>query len=616
MQSNTTRLLILIGIFFLGSVIISQSGLFSRTRLDLTENKLFTLNEGTKNILKNIDESIHLKLYFSDEATHNIPIIRTYKNTVMDLLQEMQRYSDSKLVVSLIDPKIFSPEEDEASQFGLQALPVGDGGENVFFGLVGQNTLDSLEVIPFLQPDRESFLEYDLAQLINSLNNPEKKVVGIMSSIDIQARYDESKGEQVPAQVFVTQLQKDYTVQYIDINAESFDDSIDVLMLIHPKELSEKTLFAIDQFVMKGGRLLAFVDPYAQAEIVVPDPQNPMAAYQADKNSDLQQLFTAWNVAYDAKKVLLDDAYALSIQTRQGARPVRHLAFLALKDDAFNKDDIIARELDTINLATVGYFDSENVQSILSSSMQASTVTSDALKFLSDPNVLFKNYKPDDKKYTIAGRLTGTIKSAFTNSIDGVDQSTVVLENSNPKVVLFADADILFDQMWVRSQNFFGRNVFSAFADNGNLITNLLDNMAGSPDLINIRGRKNSARPFTKVMELQKASDKKFRDQENLLKQRLRETEEKLNTIQKEKGQQDRLIMSQEQEQELQKFQDEKMEVRKKLREVRRSLDKDIQDLGSNLKMINIGLIPLLISLLGVFMLWFRPKKKGGHYEK
>ena len=182
----------------------------------------------------------------------------------MDLLNEMQRYSDSKLEVSLIDPKIFTPEEDEASQFGLQSLPVGDGGENVFFGLVGQNSLDSLEVIPFLQPDRESFLEYDLAQLINSLNRPEKHVIGIMSSLDVQSRFDQVKGESVPAQVFVTQLQKDYTVKTLQTTVESIEDDIDVLMLVHPKELSEKTLFAIDQFVIKGGRLMVFVDPFAQ----------------------------------------------------------------------------------------------------------------------------------------------------------------------------------------------------------------------------------------------------------------------------------------------------------------------------------------------------------------
>ncbi len=614
MKSNTVKLFLLIIIFLLGSIIISQSGVFSHTRLDLTENKLFTLNKGTKNILKSIDENIHLKVYFSDEATHDIPMLRTYKNTVMDLLNEMKRYSGSKLKVSLIDPKIFSPEEDEASQFGLQALPVGDGGENVFFGLVGENSIDTVETIPFLQPGRESFLEYDIAQLINSLNRPEKKSIGILSSLDVLAHYDQATGKVIPAQVFVTQLQKDYSVRKIETNTETID--VDVLMLIHPKELPDKTLFAIDQFVLGGGRLVAFVDPFAQAEVIIPDPNNPALAYQAERNSDLQKLFNAWNVKYDAKKLLLDEKFALSVQTRQGSRPQRHLAILALSEEAYNKKDIITRDLTTVNVAASGLFESENMQNILTSSQSATTKTSEAMKFLIDPNTLFRNYQADNKKYTIAGRLTGTIKTAFPEGIEGKDKSILLTENTEPKIVLFADVDILFDQMWVKSQNFFGRNVFTAFADNGNLVTNLLDNMAGSPDLINIRGRKNSARPFTKVMELQKASDKKFREQENVLKQRLRETEQKLNQIQREKGQQDRLIMSQEQEQELKRFQEEKLEVRKKLREVRRSLDKDIKDLGSRLKMINIGLLPLLISLVGVFVLWFKPRRNGGKYAK
>jgi ABC-type uncharacterized transport system involved in gliding motility auxiliary subunit len=387
-------------------------------------------------------------------------------------------------------------------------------------------------------------------------------------------------------------------------------------MLIHPKELSDKTLFAIDQFVLGGGRLVAFVDPFAQAEVIIPDPSNPALAYQAERNSDLQKLFKAWNVKYDAKKLLLDEKFALNVQTRQGARPQRHLAILALSEAAFNKKDIITRDLTTVNVAASGLFESENMQNILTSSQSATTKSSEVMKFLIDPNILFKNYQEDNKNYTIAGRLTGAIKTAFPEGIEGEDKSTLLTENTEPKIVLFADVDILFDQMWVKSQNFFGRNVFTAFADNGNLVTNLLDNMAGSPDLINIRGRKNSSRPFTKVMELQKASDKKFREQENVLKQRLRETEQKLNQIQREKGQQDRLIMSQEQEQELKKFQEEKLEVRKKLREVRRSLDKDIKDLGSRLKIINIGLLPLLISLVGVFVLWFRPRRNGGKYAK
>ena len=616
MKSNKTKLLILVGIFLLGSVIISQSGIFSYTRLDLTDNKLFTLNSGTKNIVKNIDEKIHLKLYYSDEATKNIPVLRTYRNTVVDLLNEIKRYADDKLEISIIDPKSFSPQEDEASQYGLQALPVGEGGENVFFGLVGENSLDNVISIPFMQPDRESFLEYDIAQLINNLNNPEKKTIAIMSSIQVQAHYDESKGEMIEPQVFVTQLQKDYNVIDIKTDSTVIKDDVDVLLLIHPKNLSDKTLFSIDQFVMKGGRLVVFVDPFAQAEVIKPDPQNPSKAYQANRNSNLAKLFAAWNISFDDKKILLDKKFSLNIQRNQGSRPEQHLAYLAFTHDSFNSKDIIARDLVTINSAMVGIFEGDNIQAIISSSKQATTATNEAVKFLIDPRILFKNYHADEKMYTIAGRITGTIKTAFPDSFSGEDKTLLITENKNPKIVLFADVDILFDHMWVKSQNFFGRKVFQAFADNGNLVTNLLDNMAGSPDLINIRGRKNSARPFTKVIELQKSSDDKFRDQENVLKRKLRETEQKLNDIQRQKGEQNRLILTAAQEQEIKNFQQEKLEVRKKLREVRRNLDKDIQKLGSNLKIINIGLVPFLITLIGIFILWFKPKRKGGKYAK
>jgi ABC-type uncharacterized transport system involved in gliding motility auxiliary subunit len=616
MSQNTLKLLILIGIFIFGSIVISHSGLFSQARIDMTENKLFTLNDGTKNILQDIEETIQLKLYYSDEATAQIPLLRTYKERVVDLISEMVKSSSGKLNLTVLDPKMFTPEEDEAAQYGLQAVPAGDAGENIFFGLVGENTLDNQEVIPFLQPDRESFLEFDIAQLIYSLSYPERKTIGIISSLPLEAGVDSVTSERTEEQVILTQLKKSYDVQMLSENIETVDDSLDLLMIVHPKDLAVKTLFAIDQYVMKGGRLIVFVDPYAQNEIITPDPNNPMAAYQADKNSTLGLLFQTWGVNYDAKQVVLDEAHALGVQTQQSGRPTRHLAYLGLNEDSFNQEDIITRELATLNTVTIGHFDSDKVQAILYSSEKASLTSSDALKFLMDPNALFNNYNAENRKLTLAGRLHGEISTSFPDGVEGIESDQVVKSIDQPNVVLFADVDLLFDPLWVRSQNFFGRKVFSAFADNGNLIINLMDNMAGSPDLINIRGRKNSARPFTKVIELQNQSDKRFRETENLLKQKLRETEQKLNELQRQKGDQNRLILSQEQEQELQKFQAEKLDVRKKLREVRRSLDKDIEDLGSWLKFINIGLIPLIISLFGVLLLWFIPKRRGGKYAK
>lgn len=619
MNQNTLKLLTLFGIFLAGSVVISQSGLFSQARIDMTENKLFTLNQGTKNIVQNIDEKIYLKLYFSDEATAQIPFLRTYKERVVDLIKEIEKTSKGKLELSIIDPEMFTPEEDEAAQFGLQTIPVGDSGENVFFGLVGENSLDDVEVLPFLQPDREAFLEYDIAQMIYSLNHPKRKKIGLMSSLDLSAKSTPSgnlsgqKGGQ--EQVVLTQLKKNYEVKTLELDADSIDEDLDLLMLIHPKNLSEKTQFALDQYVLKGGRLLIFVDPHAQNEPVTQNPENPVAAYQANRSSNLAKLFETWGVEFNPAQVVLDDKFAINVQTQAGGRPTRHLAYLALSEEAFNSEDIIARDLSTLNIVSAGSLSSEKIQPIVMTSKSPSVTSVDSIKFLFDPATLFNNYQPQSQAFVIGGRLLGPIQTSFPDGIDGV-KGDLVASIDEPNVVIFADVDLLFDSLWVRSQSFFGRTVFSAFADNGNLIVNLVDNMAGSPDLINIRGRKNSARPFTKVLELQKQSDKKFRETENLLKQKLWETEQKLNELQRRKGSQNQLILSAEQEQEIQEFQNEKLDVRKKLREVRRNLDKDIKDLGSWLKFINIGLIPLLIAVFGIIALWIGPKKRRGNYEK
>ena len=244
-QAHKTQLLMLAAIFILASVIISQSGMFSRLRVDLTENDLFTLNEGTVNILQDIDETIHLRLFYSDQATENIPLLRTYHRRVVDFLEELERYGGGKLVVTEIDPVSFSEEEDQASQYGLQALPVGEGGENVFFGIAGTNALDTVEVIPFLQPDREAFLEYDVAQLIYNLNHPEKRTIGLMSEMPLLGGFDPQTGQQ-PGQIIFEQLKDMYQLTSVQTTATSIGEEIDLLLVVHPKNLSEETLFAID----------------------------------------------------------------------------------------------------------------------------------------------------------------------------------------------------------------------------------------------------------------------------------------------------------------------------------------------------------------------------------
>jgi len=613
-QAHKTQLLMLAAIFILASVIISQSGMFSRLRVDLTENDLFTLNEGTVNILQDIDETIHLRLFYSDQATENIPLLRTYHRRVVDFLEELERYGGGKLVVTEIDPVSFSEEEDQASQYGLQALPVGEGGENVFFGIAGTNALDTVEVIPFLQPDREAFLEYDVAQLIYNLNNPEKRTIGLMTELPLLGGFDPQTG-QTPGQIIFEQLKDMYQLTSVQTTATSINEEIDLLLVVHPKNLSEETLFAIDQYVMKGGRLMVFVDPMAQSQEVPADPQNPMAQLQADRTSNLEKLFTAWGVNYNPREVVLDNQHAVSIQSGQG-QTIRHLGINSWLPDNLNQEDIVTVDLSSLNTALAGVISAEEgrLLPILTSSEQSMITGNDAMSLLYNPNALFQSFKADGKEYVLAGRLQGSLNSAFPDGLG--DDSEVVSSIDEPQVVIFADVDVLFDRMWVRSQNFFGRQIYSNFADNGTLVNNLVDNMTGSVDLIQVRARGTSHRPFDKVQEIQRVSEQKFRETENQLMQQLRETETKLNELQRIKGQENQLIISQEQQQEIAKFKQRKLEVRKNLREVKRNLNKDIEALGTQLKFINIALVPILLTLLIVFLSWRKSNRKERRYVK
>ncbi|VAW48030.1 gliding motility protein GldG [hydrothermal vent metagenome] len=611
--AHKTQLLILAAIFLLSSVVISQSGLFSRLRVDLTENNLFTLNDGTINILKSIDENIHLRLFYSDQATTNIPMLRTYHRRVVDFLEELERYGSGKFKVTMIDPVTFSEQEDQASQYGLQALPVGEGGENVFFGIAGSNALDDTEVIPFLQPDREAFLEYDVAQLIYNLNNPDKRTIGVMSDLPLLGGFDPQQG-QLPGQIIFEQLKDMYEVVSVETTVTSISE-VDLLLVIHPKNLTEATLFAIDQFVMKGGRLMVFVDPVAQAEEVPADPENPMAQLQADRSSDLAVLFNAWGVGFDPSKVVLDSQQAVSIQSAQG-QAIRHLGINSWTDNTFNQTDVVTSDLSSLNTALAGVLtgDADRLLPILSTTDQSMLTTNDAMSLLFDPNVLFQNFNADDQVYTLAARVQGALNSAYPEGIDG--QPGAIKQIDQAQIVIFSDVDILFDRMWVRAQSFFGRQVYSNFADNGSLINNLIDNMTGSVDLIQVRARGTSNRPFDKVQELKRVSEQKYRETESQLLQQLRETETKLNELQSIKGQENQLLINQEQQQEIYKFKQRKLQVRKNLREVKRNLNKDIEALGTKMKFMNIALLPILLTLMIVFMSWRKSKRKERRYVK
>jgi ABC-type uncharacterized transport system involved in gliding motility auxiliary subunit len=398
-----------------------------------------------------------------------------------------------------------------------------------------------------------------------------------------------------------------------------------VLMLIHPKGLSDKTQYAIDQFVLRGGKLIVFVDPYAEADSSPADPANPGGALLADHSSDLPKLFKAWGVSYDPGKVIGDRGYALDVSPAPNQPFVRHLAILGIDSSGLNQQEVVTAQLSTLNLASTGYLaSSEGAQTkliaLVSSSNQAMPMDAAKLRFLPNPATLNQGFQPTGERYVLAARLQGKVKSAFpegppAEQKEASTASHLAESAQDINVIVVADTDLLSDRLWVRTQNFLGQRITTAWANNGDFVINALDYFTGSGDLIGMRGRATSVRPFTRVEALKRAADARFLATEQQLQEQLQETERKLNELQSGRKQGDNpLILTPEQRAELERFQEQKVTIRQELRQVRHNLDRDIESLGTTLKLINIGLMPLLISLGALTLIVLRSyrRKPGG----
>jgi ABC-type uncharacterized transport system involved in gliding motility auxiliary subunit len=342
-----------LAVLFLAIVILSNVGLRGM-RLDLTQNKLYTLTPGTRQVLDELQDPVNLYFYFSREAAaKQSPLILPYAGRVREFLEEIAARSGGKVRLRVIDPPPFSDEEDRAGEFGLQSLQ-GGAGDALYFGLAGTNSTDGRSVIPNFQPDREEFLEYDVAKLIHELGTPKKPVIGLMSSLAMQGQFDPTTGQMSDPWPVLAQLQQMFTVRPLTSDVDHIDKDVDVLMVVHPKKLQPRTLYAIDQFVMRGGKMLLLVDPSSGADTSGQDPQNPLAGAMADHSSTLEPLLSAWGVAYDPNKVIGDLALGLEVRSSMQAPPTRHIGILGLHHDDMDPKDVVTSSLDVINLATAG----------------------------------------------------------------------------------------------------------------------------------------------------------------------------------------------------------------------------------------------------------------------
>ncbi len=610
-KSKLIGLSICLAIILFLSVNVIASNVFTSARTDLTESKLYSLSNGTKNLLAALKEPLHMRFYLSENLVQTAPQLSAYAKRVRSMLETYQKRAGARITLEVVDPKPFSDEEDRAVGLGINRIQLGGGRDPLFFGLAVTNSTDGKANIPVFSPDREAFLEYDLTRLIAEVGQRGKPVVAILDGLNVAG----NPLRRQPQQHLMVQVQEVYTLETLSGDVDAFPENTRVVMVIHPQNLPDRTLYTLDQWVLNGGATMVFVDPYAETQSG-PQPGAPAP----NPTSDLPKLFKAWGVEYDSKLAAADVNYALRTvrQVGQQQMEIANLPWLSLNASAMDKSDAILSQLNTIVLTTAGSFkttgDGGKLKPLLITSGAAGTI--DAAKAGSqytDPRELFATAKKADQPLVLAGRLTGKLKSAFP---DGKPEGSVSKADrlkdakSDANVILVGDADMLMDRNWVQNRNLFGRIVAQAFANNGDFVLNAIEQMAGGIALADLRGRGVSFRPFERIAALEKEADQKFRAKEQELVTRLREAEDKLKKLSAEQPKQEGALVSEETVQAVEQFRADMLSTRAQLRNVQHNLRRDVDKLKSWITVANVGLVPALVAILALMIALRRPRRR------
>ena len=621
LMSGLGLVVALVLLFFVNLV---SDRVFASARLDLTEHKLYTLSEGAGKILDELTTDITLEFYYSKELATEAPGLPEFAKRIREMLEEFEAEANGKLTVREVNPKAFSVEEDRAASYGLVSYPVGPARDQLFLGLVGTNEVDDVVTIPFFQFNREDYLEYDIAKLVSDLENVnDPKVIGIVSSLPIQGTPDFSNPQAPrPAQPWfvVEQLQSSFETRFLaPADLTDVDDDIAVLLVVHPKDLPDAALYAIDQYVLGGGRAMMFVDPHCQFD---PAAANSQMGQPANVASDGGPLLAAWGLELVEGKLVGDKNSATLMQRNQP----EFLPFLTLREDRMSSDDITTADLKLVTLFCAGRLKAiegatTTAQPLFTSTSESQEIDAFMLQFGGDPAMLLDNFVSADVEMNLGMRVNGQASSAFPDGRpsppeDPADDSAEEAEeepdapdpehmaSGDINVMVVADVDMLADQLWVQIQNFMGVRIPQVLADNGQFVLNSVENMTGSTELISLRTRSGYNRPFLKKQELEEAANTAFRAKEQELESELAETERRINELMTDDQVQGGVaILSTEQQEELERFRERKLEIRSELREVKLQLNEDIDALGGFLKFVNVLLVPLIVIVLALILL-------------
>ena len=623
----TALALALLAVLFV-AVNVLVSFTLTAQRVDLTADKLYSLSPATQRVLDAIEEPVTLRLFYSKRLGTQAPGYGIYAERVQDVLREYASLSDGKVILEIYDPTPFTPVEDRAVSYGLQQIPLEGVEGNVFFGLAGSNMTDDVETIPFLQPDREALLEYDLTKMIYALSQGASGKVGLIGSlkIDGDVRMGQmGRPEQVPPMVVAERIREVLDVESLPSDVQKIPDDITILMVAHPKNLSPRTLFAIDQYILGGGKAAIFVDPYAESE-AGPMTGGPMAAAPS---STLEPIFDAWGLQMPTDKVVGDRFAARRVGQPNGRDYVSYVPWLLLRGARnLNRESPITAQIDTLAVASAGALSVKDGAAITLTPLVTSSPGSmliDAKKLMGpvpEPEKLLREYEAGDA-YVLAGMVTGTVKTAFPAGrpalADGQDDDpsavfdSVLTESKGPiQAIVVADSDVLIDRFWVQFREFFGRRVAVPGAGNGDFVANVMDGLTGSSALLDLRGQGSSYRPFEVIEQIKREADRKYQAKEQELRETLAETQKKLDALRNRQASTGGPVaLSDEERRQVTEYQRQILRLRNDLREVQRSLREDVERLETKVLFANIALMPVLVAIFALALAAWRVRRRS-----
>jgi ABC-type uncharacterized transport system involved in gliding motility auxiliary subunit len=615
---------------------VNVLGNFLKVRSDLTQNKIYTLSPGTKRILDKLDTPVEIRFYYSkDNSSMPVPL-RTYAQEIEDLLSEYQQAGHGKIQVVKLDPKPDSDAEDSARLDGVQGQTVAANltGDKIYLGLA-VSCLDAKTAISFLSPDRETLLEYDISRAISSVVNPKKAVIGVMSALPVLGRaanpmmmMQRQRGSD--PWVFVQELKENYTVREVPLTADKIDDDISVLLVDYPKGVTDSAQFAIDQFMLRGGKMVALLDPFSFVDSQLSGGQQAMMRGET-YSANLDKLLKAWGLEFTADKIVADPNLATKIQ-RQAGSVDADMTVLSVNGDTINKSDPLGASTTDLLLPFAGAFTGTPAsglkeETLVSTTPQAGLI--DASTVMLGSEGARKFYKPGNTPLAMAVRLSGKFKTAFPDGKPAAAASPTPTPEASPAAsatptpaplkeatnegvaVLIGDSDFAFDQIAGRQQQMLNQVVFTPTNGNLNLIESSVELLAGDSNLMSIRSRTSANRPFVLVDKMEAAAQDKYQSKIDELETGLTQARQKLSELQSTKQADQKSVLSPEQQAEIKKFQENEAQIDKQLKQVRKELRQEIDSLQNWLKWLNIALMPLVVTCIGLGLAFFKKRSRA-----